>query len=115
MLSASPSPADRGRQETWLAVIPHDRGPLGSVLSSHSEVPCSFFQKCVFPSHLMYTFPAIPSPLPLLCADFLPLLCHLFIGSFAPPSHPLSPSMGLCYGPLLLKHHATQGTSGCSP
>lgn len=75
MLSVSPSPADRGRQETWLAVTPHDRGPFGPVLSGPYEAPSGFFGNLC--SHPIWCTPAVPSPLPLRCADFLPLL---FIG-----------------------------------
>lgn len=55
MLSVSPSPADRGRQETWLAVTPHDRGPFGPVLRGPYEAPSGFLETCV----------PIPSGVPL--------------------------------------------------
>lgn len=109
MCSVSPHHQLTGDIGKLLAVTPQDRGSFGSVLSCHSEVPSS--QKPVFPSHPMH-------PCDLLTPGFYPVLTffHYSIISLQvcfSPSRPLSPSIGLCCDPLLLKHLATRGTSGC--
>lgn len=71
--------------------------PLGLYWVGHSEVPSGFSETCVpITSGVPLQF---PSPLPLWCADFLPLPCYLFIGSYVPPAIPSLPVQGYAMAP----------------
>lgn len=76
--------------------------PLGLYWVGHSEVPSVFFRNLC--SHHIWRAPAIPLTSASMVCRFSSITLLPLYRFVCPPSHPLSPSTGLCYGPLLPKY-----------